>query len=110
LAKDEKSTAADAIVSKTAGGLNKAFTTATAGLKGFAGGLLDTNPQLSELTSGLGALNSVVKYLEGGLGALQAFSRVGVDFDMSIGQMNRSAAGARLKLDEMARIVTTNTD
>ena len=110
MAKNENTTAAETVVNKTAGGLNKAFTTATAGLKGFAGGLLDTNPQLSELTSGLGALNSVVKYLEGGLGALQAFSRVGVDFDMSIGQMNRSAAGARLKLDEMANIVTTNTD
>jgi hypothetical protein len=109
LAKNEN-TAADAAVNKAASGLNRAFTTATAGIKGFAGGLLDTNPQLSDLTSGLGKLNAVVKYLEGGLGALQAFSRVGVDFDMSIGQMNRSAAGARMKLDEMAGIVTTNTD
>ena len=101
---------ADKAVDKGRTVLNKAFTTATAGLKGFAGGLLDTNPQISELTSGLGSLNSVIKYLEGGLGALQAFSRIGVDFDMSIGQMNRSAAGARLKLDEMASLITTNTD
>jgi hypothetical protein len=110
LADNKKDGVSETVVNKTAGGLNKAFGAATAGLKGFAGGLLDTNPQLSELTSGLGALNSVIKYLEGGLGALQAFSRVGVDFDMSIGQMNRSAAGARLKLDEMASLVTTNTD
>ena len=110
MADNNKDGISERVVSKSAGVLNTAFTKATAGLKGFAGGLLDTNPQLSELTSGLGALNSVVKYLEGGLGALQAFSRFGVDFDMSIGQMNRSAAGARMKLDEMASIVTTNTD
>ncbi len=99
---------------KVATGAGNVFTgtvrKATAGLKGFAGGLLDTNPQLSDLTSGLGALNSVVKYLEGGLGTLQGFSRFGVDFGMSIGKMNESAAGARLKLDEMASLISSNTD
>ena len=110
MADAKKDGVAEQAVTKANSALTGAVNKATAGLKGFAGGLLDTNPQLSELTSGLGSLNSVVKYLEGGLGALQAFSRVGVDFDMSIGQMNRSAAGARLKLDEMASIVTENTD
>lgn len=110
MADKPKDDIADKAVNKATAATTSAFNKATAGVKGFAGGLLDTNPQLSELTSGLGALNSVVKYLEGGLGALQAFSRVGVDFDMSIGQMNRSAAGARLKLDELANIVTSNTD
>ena len=103
-------TASDRALTGAANVTATAFSKATAGIKGFAGGLLDTNPQLSTLTSGLGKLNDVVKYLEGGLGALQAFSRFGVDFDMSIGLMNRSAAGARLGLDELANIVSSNTD
>ena len=110
MAERTQTTASDRAINNTANLAATAFSKATAGVKGFAGGLLDTNPQLSTLTSGLGKLNDVVKYLEGGLGALQAFSRYGVDFDMSIGLMNRSAAGARLGLDELHSIVSSNTD
>lgn len=110
MAEDKNKSVSEKAMDKASSLFGGAVSKATAGLKGFAGGLLDTNPQISDLTSGLGALNSVVKYLEGNLGALQGFSRYGVDFGMSINKMNESAAGARLKLDDMARLLSTNTD
>jgi len=107
---DKDQTAADRALSSSVNGVTSAAKAAGKAITGFAGGLLDTNPKLSDLASGLGKVNTVIKYLEGNLEALQGFSRYGIDFGMSIGNMNESAAGARLKLEDMARLLSSNTD
>ena len=110
MAKTENTTATERALSGSVNGVTSAAKAAGKAITGFAGGLLDTNPKLSDLASGLGKVNSVIKYLEGNLAALQGFSRYGIDFGMSIGNMNESAAGARLKLEDMARLLSSNTD
>ena len=88
---------------------NGALTSLARAAGGAASALFSTRSDVVQLTSGMGALGEAVKFVSAQFDFMRGMSTFGVDFAFQIDEMREAAAGARMSLEQLANVVSNNS-
>jgi hypothetical protein len=111
----KKATQATANFAKSlAGAATSAISSVLSGLTGFAKELFNGGDSLTDFAQHIpvigGLITPFTQMLDNSISTFRELSSVGASFGNSITEMRRTAADLELNLDEMARLVSTNSE